>query len=176
MSEALPVFEKEKISHASILFEDYYLFLEELDTFDGVPVLDDDHAFYVWVTEHLPEYQNIDGVSLLQLFEKNVIENGMTKERFLEYCLDHNFPTQYTDVSLAQTTPLFKRFSTYFDQLLIQKEQIYLTWAEEQGIDTTPQATMSFSCSEEENARFLVHTDFANRGLVVAYLGEDKES
>jgi hypothetical protein len=44
------------------------------------------HAFYWWLSTYLPAKANVDGVSLLAMYENNVQEKGMMQGEFLRYC------------------------------------------------------------------------------------------
>ena len=152
----------EKVSHVS--FDTYLEYLVSLNMIDGKLIEDEDHAFYVWVTNKVPAYRDIDGVTLLSLYEKNVLEGDMSKETFYRYCTNHGFACplpQTEDEELRQ-----REFNHFLDDILEDRKRQYTHWATEQGINVTDGAVTVFIDLEGNSYR--IKTDFENYGEIIA--------
>src|SRR3989344_2827743 len=85
---------KERVARVS--FETYMQSLENFDAIDGTLPEDTVHAFYLWLSKQ-EKFQDIDGHPIKDLYKNNVIETGMTNERFFAWCRDFNFPTPHDE-------------------------------------------------------------------------------
>ena len=143
--------------------DEYQEAIIEFDLLDGKIPKDNAHAFYIWLSRD-PLFANIDGVSLAELYEKNVIETGMIQERFFQWCKDFDLP--YPIESDGTATLQGKRFNTDF--LAYEDERrsvLYETWAQEHGIESKEGTIMWFR--DTEGNVFRVRTDADNRGEII---------
>jgi len=157
--EQLPAVEK--ITH--VLLDTYLDFIASLNTIDGKLIEDEDHAFYVWVTNEVLAYQNIDGTTLLALYEKNVRDGDMDKATFYRYCDNHGFASPVTSSDHGKYQ--LKKFEDFLDETQRVKKEEYSHWAKEQGINFTPGAVTVFL--DGEGNQYRVKTDFQNYGEIL---------
>jgi len=151
----------EKICYIGL--DSYLEFISGLNTLDGEVIEDETEAFFVWVTENNPALQDIDGVSLIALYRKNVINGGMDTARFFGYCSDHNFP--YPNIDSEESILLWRQFSDFIDEINVEKKNEYETWAKKKGIETNPRAVTIFF--DVEGNKYRVRTDFDHYGEII---------
>ncbi len=151
---------------ASVDLDTYLTELPTLYQVDGQILEDDNHLFYHWVSKMYPQFQQIDGVSLEDLYLKNVVEMGMSTDDFYAYCdrTEHGFPIPAPSTRAENANYLYA-FQQYQAEQSLQSDTRYEQWATEHGIDTTPGAVMVFIDSEGYRNR--VHTDTKNRGMII---------
>ncbi len=150
---------KEEISYLN--FDDYLDFLTLLNTYNGRVIEDENHIFFVWCTEQDPQLQNIDGVALDALYEKNVIEGGMSVERFHQYCVDHDFLPRDPE----KRGEIIAHFNNFLEGIYQQKKVEYETWAQTHDIDVSVGALTTFI--DKEGNRYRVRTDYDHYGEIV---------
>jgi hypothetical protein len=149
----------EKISHLDL--DTYLAFLSDLNTIDGELIEDLNHGFYVWLTNQNPTLQNIDGVRLDALYNKNVVEGDMSTERFEEYCLSFGFLPSDPDKKAS----IVSGYNEYIAKVYVEKQQEYEDWAAQNGIDVRSGAVTKFY--DSEGNIFRVRTDFENSGEII---------
>lgn len=132
---------------------------------DGRIFESEDHLFYHWVTTRFPQFQMIDGVTLEQLYEKNVLETGMSVERFFQYCDEHQFPVPIPTMR-PQNEYYLIEFNTFRAEQARLKNEEYEMWAYQHGINTTPDAVMQFT--DAEGNEYEVQTGSEQRGTILA--------
>lgn len=150
----------EQVAHAS--YEAYFEFLETIDLIDGRYPLDEHHAFFIWLSRD-PKFQDVDGYSVIDIYEKNVIEGGMSQERFLEWCLDNTIPVPHEiHGEITQEGELFNVWYAHEEERTIAT---YTAWTTKYHIDISEGAVMRFI---DENAQaYYIATDFEDRGTIV---------
>jgi hypothetical protein len=132
--------------------------------FEGHVYEDLTHAFYGWLGKYHADDTNVDGVSLLALYEKNVLEVGMTERDFLQYCDRNSFPVPLTGSGSRsdQYAISFQVYKGLNDRL---QAQAYKEWAMEHGIETAPGTVMRFI--DAEGNEYRVTTGTKNRGQIL---------
>jgi hypothetical protein len=149
----------EYISYVAL--DTYLEFIASLNTYEGRTMEDEDHTFYHWVTSAQADLQHVDGdTSLADLYDKNVLEHGMTKERFYQYCTDHNFPQP--NPTNETNRKLLEQFVVIIDQQLEEKRLQYEDWAAAHHITTTPGTVTTFIDAEGNRLKF--RTDWERYG------------
>ncbi len=129
--------------HSDVDLEDFRQFVSTLMHIEGKRFVDRDHAFYIWAIERYEHLQDIDdGVSLLDIYEKNVIENRMEKRDFYSYCDKHKFPAPGPTVS-GEDFHMWE-FTKYMNEIILARKQEYKDWAETHQVDIRPKATTIF--------------------------------
>ena len=151
---------------ASIDLDTYLVSLPTVYEVDGQVMEDDGHLFYHWVSKTYPQFQNIDGVSLEELYIKNVVETGMSLLDFYTYCdrPEHTFPVPIPSTREENGYFLYN-YRKYLDVRMEQNDQQYEIWAHGHGIGTRPGTVMVFI--DSEGTRNRVHTDTKNRGTLI---------
>ncbi len=129
----------------------------------GELVEDELHAFYLWLSAR-SETEKVDGYSLAEIYNKNVVGGDMTQERFLQWCYDHEIRMPHD--AAGQPTMDKAMFDVFMKQQLDEQAEQYAAWATENGIDISPGAQMIFL--DDEGNRYQVATDVANRGTIVS--------
>lgn len=148
---------------AAIDLNRYLEFTASLNSIDGVVVDDVPHAFYMWLMTAYPVFQDIDGTSLLALYERNVVNGDMAHEDFYAYCLNHDFPSPYP--RSEHDALLYEQFDSFLQVQQVEKRQKYEEWAAQWGIDTSPGASTIFL--DTDGNRYRVLTDFEEYGEIV---------
>lgn len=147
---------------APIGLDAYLECLFVLDSIDGIHVENDVHAFYIWIPKAYPEFADIDGVSLTELYRLNVLEGDMTEAVFFDYCTVHKFPVP---LKSELTTYYVHEFEKYITELSEEKISQYEEWASQHGIETQPGAIMKFI--DAEGNMYRIQTDSDNRGVIL---------
>jgi hypothetical protein len=148
-------------------------FLEHLlteVTINGELLENDDHSFFAWLVERYPRYKDIDGVSLRELYEKNVLESGMRIDRFEAYCNGFKFPNPWAMDPESPLHHYVHQWNLYKQELQQNNDAAYLVWADEHHIDTRPGAQMRFI--DIEGDEYLISTDRRTRGRIVQKNGQ----
>lgn len=143
-------------------YETFFEFLETLALVDGRYPIDDYHAFYIWLSRD-SNFQDIDGYPVIDIYEKNVIDEGMTRERFLQWCQDFNIPRPIAVD--GEITPQGELFNEWYENENARIDTAYTTWTTKYKIDISEGAVMKF-IDENAQPRYIV-TDFDNRGMIV---------
>ena len=156
--------EPNKIERDAPMGLDKYLSnLFDFDQVDGKVPVSDIHSFYIWLSRE-PEFKDIDGYSLVELFEANVIDGYMDTERFFQWCKDFNFP--YPIDEEGKVTPEGLSFNiNFYNKEVAQRVEKYEAWAKSNGIDCSEGAVMRFVDAEGNTYR--VRTDADNRGEII---------
>lgn len=140
----------------------------ETEAYGGFVARSDAHLFYKWATDqNLLGAGNIDGVTLLELYEKNVLETGMSEERFEQYCIDSGFP-HYDAMEYDEFDVVSEEYWTSCPHVARQE---YEKWAAEKDIPTTEGSRMIFRTKAD--AVVLVFTDTELRGNHITHRVED---
>jgi len=151
---------------ASIDLDSYLEALPVSDVIDGRIMEDENHLFYHWLSKTYPQFNDIDGVSLEDLYLKNVIEVGMTVTDFFRYCDTHSFPCPLFNVDeVGLQTYYDLAFSSYKDAEAAKKIEEYKIWAADHGIETIPGSIMKFY--DSEGILYRVRTDAENYGQII---------
>ncbi len=133
--------------------------------FEGQVYEDLTHAFYGWLSKHYAEDTDVDGVGVITLYEKNVLEVGMSESDFLQYCTRNNVPVPVT--GNGKESDLFAlSFRVFCGQHDRLQKRTYEEWAEVNGIVTTPGAIMRFI--DAEGNEYRVSTATETRGQILA--------
>ena len=160
--EQLPILE----TVAAIDLDSYLAALPVPEYVEGKLMEDDSHMFYFWLSKYHPEVGVVDGVTLEDLYLKNVIENGMDENVFLQYCEHNKFPlppTYNEPETPGSFDGLYRKYVAAHRQ---EKDEQYEAWAGEHGIATNSGAIMRFV--DLEGYEYRVRTDTDNRGQIIA--------
>lgn len=151
---------------ATIDLNRYLEFIASLNTIDGKIIDDEYHAFYVWLHTALPEYQDIDnGVSLLDIYEKNVVNGDMSQEDFTTYCVQNEFPVFVSLDEGSTDSEIQEEFYNFPDEIHEQKRVEYEAWALQYGIDIAPNSVTTFL--DSDGITHKIRTDYLHNGETV---------
>ena len=129
--------------HSDVALDDFRQFVSTLMHIEGKRFVDRDHAFYIWAIERYEHIRDIgDGVSLLDIYEKNVIENRMEKNDFYNFCDNNKFPAPGPTVH-GEYFHMWE-FTKYMNAIVLARKQEYEDWAETHQVDIRPRATTIF--------------------------------
>jgi hypothetical protein len=133
---------------------------------DGKIMEDENHLFYYWLSKTYLQFKDIDGVSLEDLYLKNVIESEMSETDFFRYCERNKFPVPILDIDEnGMRTGFDQVFTQFKNNERNKKNKAYELWAVDHGIVTTPGSIMKFYSSEGNLYR--VCTDLENYGKII---------
>lgn len=150
----------EHVAHAS--YEAYFEFLKPLALIDGRYPIDEHHAFFIWISRD-PKFQDIEGYPVIDIYEKNVIEGGMSQERFLEWCRSSSIPVPLE--IHGEVTQEGQSFNEWYANEEERTIAAYTAWTTKYHIDISEGAVMRFI---DENAQaYYIATDFEDRGMIV---------
>lgn len=151
----------EKVAHIDL--NTYLEITSSLDQISGELPSTELEGFYLWHKNAYPDFK-VQGFSMLDTYRHNVLEGGMSEERFEKWCRDFELP--HPDLFLIPANPgLFIEYLEWYRLETDRRNNIYEQWAEEKGIDTRPGAVMKFLDSEGNVYR--VRTEFDRRGEVI---------
>jgi hypothetical protein len=137
------------------------------DVIDGKMMQSMNHLFYYWASKTFPQFRNIDGVSLEDLYLKNVVETEMDEATFSRYCDTHGFPyPKVGEVHTGDKNYYDVAFEIYLNNEEELRKESYETWCEQNGISTASGTVMRFN--DLEGNEFRVRTDYENRGQIIA--------
>ncbi len=125
-----------------------------------------DHAFYIWMQNTHPEQCMVDGVSLLDLYEKNVYNGDMSEDDFANYCKNNDFPSLHFH-SKEYPSQMYMEFIHFADRRAEQQNAQYEAWAQKKNIPTTPGSRVRFV--EADGTITIVRTDTDHRGEVIGF-------
>lgn len=132
--------------------------------FDGKIFEDIDHAYFFWLSKYHPKEHTSDGVTIEELYEKNVLENGMALTVFYDYCKSNGIT-----IPVMMSEDAIDFFNFEFQRYLItkikEKDERYEEWAKDYGIPTNPGSIMRFL--DTEGNEYRVRTDVENRGEII---------
>lgn len=163
-----------ELSTAPVGYDEFKKHLLAEITVNGELLKNDDHAFFAWLVARYPKYVDIDGVSLRALYEKNVLENGMSAADFQSYCTNFKFP--YPTVDNPESDLYFYAFEwkRYKREYMRINDTAYQGWADDHQIDTRPGAQMRFVSIDGDE--YVVSTDVVSRGRIIAKNGQASEA
>lgn len=159
--EELRTFEKV----ASIDIDSYLEALSLMTTIEGKIMENDIQTFYFWLSKYHHDVSIIDGVSLADLYQKNVVEVGMSVDDFIRYCERHRFPLPPSYYETETPSRFATSFARYLEEQRQLQDEAYVGWAGEHGISTAPGSIMRFA--DTEGNEYRVRTDIKNRGQII---------